>query len=166
MNAMLILIAGLPGTGKTTIARAFANLTGATHLNSDTIRRGLGLMGHYSPEDKDKVYHNLLLRAREALLRQEIVVVDSTFYKEMIREPFCVLAAECGVPLYWVEVQASEQILRQRLSQPRPDSEADFQVYQTIRDQSEPLPKDRLIIQSETETPETAAIKIQKHLKL
>lgn len=163
---MLILIAGLPGTGKTTIARAFATLTGATHFNSDTIRRSLGLMGHYRPEDKEKVYHTLLLRAREALMHQEIVIVDSTFYKETIREPFRVLAADCGVPLYWVEVQASEQILRQRLSQPRPDSEADFQVYQHIRDQSEPLPEDRLIIHSETETPESAAIKIQQYLNL
>jgi len=161
---MLILIAGLPGTGKTTIARAFANRTGATHLNSDSIRRTLGLMGHYSPKDKKKVYDTLLLLTREALLRRETVVVDSTFYKEMIREPFHVLAADCGVSLYWVEVQASEQILRQRLSQPRPDSDADFQVYQNIRDQFEPLPDDRLILNSEMETPESAVIKIQKHL--
>lgn len=161
---MLILIAGLPGTGKTTIARAFANLTGATHLNSDTIRRELGLMGQYRPEDKEKVYNTLLLQTREALLRKETVVVDSTFYKEMIREPFRVLAADCGVPLRWVEIQASEQALRQRLSQPRPDSEADFQVYQNIRNQFEPLSEDRLTLQSEIETPESAAIRIQQYL--
>ena len=85
---MLLLIAGLPGTGKTTIARAFSVLSGATHFNSDTVRRELGLMGHYLPEDKKKVYTSLLQRTREALMRGETVVVDSTFYKDLSRAPF------------------------------------------------------------------------------
>ncbi len=161
---MLLLIAGLPGTGKTTVARAFAVLSGATHLNSDTLRRELGLMGHYAPEDKEKVYNMLIQCAREALLRGDTVVVDSTFFRENIRTPFRALAAECGVPLRWVEVRAGEQILRERLSRPRPDSEADFRVYEKIRDQFEPLPADRLIINTDTETPESAAAKIQQYL--
>ena len=162
---MLLLITGLPGTGKTTVARAFAALSGATHLNSDVLRRELGLMGHYSQEDKEKVYIALLQRAREALLDGKTVVVDSTFYKESIRAPFRALATECGVPLRWVEVQAGEQTLYARLSRPRPDSEADFQVYEKIRDQFEPLPEERLILNTDSETPESAAIKIQQYLQ-
>ncbi len=161
---MLLLLAGLPGTGKTTVACAFAALSGATHFNSDTLRRELGLMGRYAPGDKEKVYAALLQRARKALLRGETVVVDSTFFKEIIRAPFRALAAECGVPLRWVEVQAEEQTLRDRLSHPRPDSEADFGVYENIRDQFEPLPTDRLIIITDMETPESAAAKIQQYL--
>lgn len=161
---MLLLIAGLPGTGKTTVARAFAALSGATHFNSDTLRRELGLMGHYAPGDKETVYATLLQRAQKALLSGSTVVVDSTFFKENIRDPFRALAAECGVPLRWVEVQAGEQTLRERLSHPRPDSEADFGVYENIRDQFEPLPTDRLIVNTDMETPESAAIKIQQYL--
>jgi len=161
---MLLLICGLPGTGKTTIARAFATISGATHLNSDTMRHELGLMGHYSPEDKEKVYSTLFQRTREALLCGETVVVDSTFYKEKIRAPFRALAAECKVPLHWVEVQAGENTLRERLSKPRPDSEADFQVYEKIRDQFEPLPVDRLIVNTDTETPLSAALIIQQYI--
>ncbi len=163
---MLLLIAGLPGTGKTTVARAFASLSGASHLNSDALRRELGLMGHYSPEDKARVYDTLLERAREALLQGKTVVIDSTFFKESIRGPFRVLAASCKVPLRWVEVQADEQSLRERLSHPRPDSEADFEVYQKIRDQFEPLPEDRLLINTDETSPETAAAKIQQYLDL
>ncbi|MDO8368760.1 MAG: AAA family ATPase [Saprospiraceae bacterium] len=161
---MLLLLAGLPGSGKTTVARAFAALSGARHFNSDALRRELGLMGHYRPEDKENVYATLLQRARESLKRGEMVVVDSTFFKESVREPFRALAAECGVPLRWVEVQAEEPTLRLRLSHPRPDSEADFKVYETIRDQFEPLPEDRFIVHTDTETPESAAEKILQYL--
>lgn len=162
---MLLLIAGLPGTGKTTVARAFAALTGATHLNSDVLRRELGLMGHYTPEDKAKVYAALLERTREALLQGATVVVDSTFFKEEIRVPFQQLAEECGVPLRWVEVTAGEETLRERLSRPRPDSEADFAVYEKIRAGFEPLPADRLCLNTDEETPSAAAQKIQQYLQ-
>jgi uncharacterized protein len=105
---MLILFSGLPGSGKTTIARAFSAKCGALHLNSDLLRRELDLMGSYQPGDKQKVYATLLERARAALLGGQQVVVDSTFYKESIREPFRLLAAECAVPLCWVEVRAQD----------------------------------------------------------
>jgi len=145
LRTTLILIAGLPGTGKTTVARAFATLSGSTHFNSDALRREMELMGHYTSEDKAKVYRALLRRTREALLRNETVVVDSTFFQENLRAPFRDLASECGARLLWVEVQASEPTLRKRLSRPRPDSEADLDVYEKIRDQFEPLPDDRLV---------------------
>lgn len=161
---MLLLIAGLPGTGKTTIARAFTALSGATHLNSDTVRKEMGLMGHYGPEDKEKVYKALLARAREALMEGKTVIIDSTFYKETIRAPFRALAEACGAPLRWVEIQTGEQRLKERLSHPRPDSEADFAVYEQIRDQFEPIPEARLILSTDLETPESAAFKIQQYL--
>ena len=36
---MKILIFGLPGSGKTTLAKPFAKLIGATHINADEIRK-------------------------------------------------------------------------------------------------------------------------------
>lgn len=40
---MLIIVTGLPGTGKTTFAEAFAQKGHFIHLNSDLIREALGL---------------------------------------------------------------------------------------------------------------------------
>src|SRR6056300_526898 len=36
---MKILIFGLPGSGKTTLAKPFADLIGGVHLNADTVRK-------------------------------------------------------------------------------------------------------------------------------
>lgn len=160
MNA-LILIAGLPGSGKTTVARAFAQRSGAAHLNSDVLRKTLGMMGHYTAADKAHVYDALLAHTEAALLRGETVVVDSTFYKEAIRTPYEHLAQKYQIPLFWVEVCAGEKSLRERLEQPRPDSEANYGVYLAIREQFEPLPDHRLILNTDDLTPEEAAAKIQ-----
>ena len=146
---MLILISGLPGSGKTTLAKAYAARYGAVHLNSDLLRRELGLMGHYSPEDKEKVYNTLLERTRQLLAEGREVVVDSTFFKESIREPFRHVASGSGARLYWVEVRAPERVIRERLQTPRPDSEADFGVYEKIRDLYEPLGEPHLVLWSE-----------------
>ena len=146
---MLILISGLPGSGKSTLAKAYTARYGAVHLNSDLLRRELGLMGQYRAEDKEKVYSTLLERTRKALLEGREVVVDSTFYKESIRDPFRSVAAGCGVRLYWVEVRAPERVIRERLQTPRPDSEADFSVYEKIRDAYEPLHEPHLVLWSD-----------------
>lgn len=118
---MLILISGLPGSGKSTLARAFTSKTGAMHLNSDLLRRELGLMGDYRREAKEKVYDTLLEQARTALSAGQTVVVDSTFYKKSIREPFRRLAEDCAVSLQWIEVRAQDSTIRERLTKPRPE---------------------------------------------
>ena len=96
---MLILIAGLPGTGKTTLASAYAASEQVLHLNSDALRNELKLRGKYSPETKQKVYNELLLRARKALSQGETVVVDSTFHQASVQRAFFQLAEELRVPL-------------------------------------------------------------------
>ncbi|MEI6411842.1 MAG: AAA family ATPase [Bacteroidota bacterium] len=162
---MLILISGLPGSGKTTLARAFSAQINALHLNSDLIRRALGLLGHYASGDKAAVYVTLQERARASLLQGKDVVIDSTFYKESVRGLFRQLAAHCGAALCWVEVRAQEAVIRERLKTPRPDSEADFAVYEKIRDEAEPLPDPHLLLWSDAETLENMVAATKQYIE-
>lgn len=161
---MLILIAGLPGTGKTTLASAYAASEQVLHLNSDALRNELKLRGKYSPETKQKVYDELLLRARKALSQGETVVVDSTFHQASVQRAFIQLAEELRVPLCWIEVTASENILRERLGHPRPDSEADYTVYEQIRDTADPLPPHRLSLRTDVDSLSILVSKIREYV--
>lgn len=147
--ADLILISGLPGAGKTTLAKAFCEQAAVRHFNSDAVRESLDLRGRYQPDDKARVYATLLEKTRETLLSGQNTVVDSTFYLESIRQPFRQMAADCGAALHWIEVMADEALVRERVGQARPDSEADFVVYQKIKAACEPLTDPHLIIRTD-----------------
>ncbi len=161
---MLILIAGLPGTGKTTIAKAFAQKYGAVHFISDHIRRELGLWGSYRPEDKARVYEELFKRTRDALASGKTVVVDSTFYRAELRQPFVELAENQGVEIKWVLATAPEKILRQRVAAPRPDSEANEAVLEKIQAEFEPLEPPFLTIDTSNGSPDALADAIYHYL--
>lgn len=87
----LVLVGGLPGTGKTTVAHGLADRLGAVVLSSDRVRKELaGLApeagagaafrtGLYSPERTDALYSELLHRAEELLGRGETVVLDASW---------------------------------------------------------------------------------------
>ncbi len=161
---MLILIAGLPGTGKTTIAKAYAKRYGVLHLNSDHIRRELGLWGSYRPEDKARVYEELLDRTRAALTSGKTVVVDSTFYSAELRQAFAELAEKQGIATKWILATAPEETLRQRVSAPRPDSEANEAVLEKIQAAFEPMEPPFLTIDTAGASPESLAEAIHRYI--
>ncbi len=87
----LVLVGGLPGTGKTTLARRLADRFGWAVLRSDEVRKetaGLSpteragaapFEGIYTPESTADVYRELLHRAELALGSGESVVLDATW---------------------------------------------------------------------------------------
>lgn len=161
---MLIALAGLPGTGKTTLAAALARLTGATVLNKDIARAAL-LPGRsqYSDAENDAVVESLSQQA-EDLLRAgaKTVILDGrTFSKRrqverLRRFPLPVLIVECRCP----EQTALERIA----SDPdhlAPDRSA--ALYRRLRDSADALDAD-LVIDTGALKPEDAARLVERHM--
>ncbi|HNT60586.1 MAG TPA: AAA family ATPase [Candidatus Bilamarchaeaceae archaeon] len=83
---MLILISGLPGTGKSRISRGLAPRLNAVHISSDSIRKKLLERRTYSEEEKALVYSEMLSQASKSLSGGKNVVADATFYKKSLRK--------------------------------------------------------------------------------
>jgi aminoglycoside phosphotransferase family enzyme/predicted kinase len=93
----LVLVGGLPGTGKTTLARGLAGLTGATVIRSDVVRKELAGLpadapaaapfgeGIYTAASTTATYAEMLSRAEAALGQGHMVILDASWSDEARR---------------------------------------------------------------------------------
>jgi len=163
---MIILVVGLPGTGKTFFASRLADNMNAVHLNSDRIRSELGEWNQYSDTSKMNVYDAILKRMKDEVHSGKNVIVDTTFYKKEIRDKFFQASVQLHQPLRIIEVKASNETVRLRLSKPRTNSQADYEVYKKIKNEFEPLAEDRLVLFSDQQSLNEMVEKAVGYVKL
>jgi len=139
----LVLVSGLPGTGKSTLSRMLANAGDFEILRSDVIRKEFFPRADstplYSADKTQRVYDECWIRARQRLLAGGRVIVDATFQGEANRQRFLQLAIDSGIRTVWLECTASEEITKLRLDARQGDaSDADWTVYGLVQKQWEP----------------------------
>jgi predicted kinase len=147
-TSVLVIVMGLPGSGKSYFAKRLAKEIDAVYLGSDEIRKELGLMGHYLLDNKLTVYEEMFKRAKEVHQDGKSVVLDGTFFVQQVRDLVIFLAKSLAWKLSIIHIIADEELIAKRLSKPREDSEADMEVYQRIKSEFEPIGEDHLLIQS------------------
>jgi len=145
---MIIVVFGLPGSGKSYFAQRLAYLLSARYENSDRIRRELFALRDYSAAEKNAVYDEILRRMLEAANRNEHIVLDATFYQEHMRERFIQSASGSGREVIFMEIVAEEDIVKSRLMKPREYSEADYAVYLRLKAIFEPFQGKHLVLES------------------
>jgi predicted kinase len=165
---MMIIVFGLPGTGKSTFARALASQRASTHLNTDVIRSQAGLRGQYDAATKAKVYQLLFENTEQLIKEKKEVILDGTFYTAALRKPYQALAIQYQQPLIWIQTTASEATVRERVSKKRVFSEADFAVYQKVKAAFEPLEEEVLTLTTDqlSTTQMLAAVDAFIHTKM
>lgn len=163
---MLIIITGLPGSGKTTLAKALAESLHAVHLNTDIIRSHLGKRGQYDEASKSSIYAKMLKQTESHLHRGETVIVDATFYRNAVRKPYRILSKRYRKKLFWIMVTAAEENIKNRICKKREHSEADFDVYLAIKEAFEPLEQGHLILHSDTLSVDQMVEKAREYILL
>ncbi|MEO5603843.1 MAG: ATP-binding protein [Cyclobacteriaceae bacterium] len=145
---MIVLVGGLPGSGKTYFASRLAKRIKAQCISSDKVRKTLHALGKHSLEDKLAVYKELVIMASSELKLSRIVVIDATFSHRDMRTILVELAKSLSQPLCLLWIYAAEDLIKKRIAGPRENSEADFKVYEKIRDQFQPIDIPHLTIES------------------
>lgn len=151
---LIVMVMGLPGTGKSTFGRQLQKRLGVTYLNTDLVREQLGKKGAYDPQTIQLVYTRMVEQAEQHLQQGEDVIVDATFHLARRREMIYRLARNKGHQLVVVEIKAREATLRERLQESRPHSEAGWEVYRKIRDEYQPPAREHLQLWSDRLTME------------
>jgi len=148
---MIIIVFGLPGSGKSYFALKLAERINARYVNSDLIRRELFDVRKYSREEKMSVYNVMFAEMKKTILQNKSMVLDATFYKKSIRNKFIEAVNEIGKRIIFIEIRAELKIITERLSRKRENSEADYSVYLQIKEVFEPMEEEHLILQSTQE---------------
>ena len=137
----MILVCGLQGTGKTTIAEILAKRQKADLLRSDVIRKKLFTEPRYTDEERKKVYDHMFLEAKRSLEQRKAVILDATFSKQGDRDRAKEISKESDADFQIVEVICPNEVkVAERLGKRVGDaSDADIQVHRRAKAAFEPI---------------------------
>lgn len=162
--AMFIILCGLPGVGKSTVAQAIEQTLAEQHpqrgwvlLRADVLRREIFATRTYSAAETDAIYGELVSRALALLQSSDapgrpaapapVAILDATFTDAALRRRVIHAAEAAGISWLLLHIVADRASVRQRLATRTGDaSEADFAVYLQKLAAFQPLTEPHIVI--------------------
>lgn len=147
----MVLVGGLPGTGKSTVSRPLAERLGGHRVSSDEVRDELfprsddRTTGRYDPVAIDAVYAELLRRATTHLGMGEHVVLDASWLHERHRSAAREVAERTGAVLVELccscPTEVAEDRIERRALTGADASEATVEVARSLATSADPWPQ-------------------------
>lgn len=148
----LVILCGLPGTGKSYFARDLVSRAPFVWLNSDRTRKLLVDRPSYSRREHRRVFSAMHVLTRGYLRDGYSVVFDATNLNERVRGPLYESADAVSVDPLIIRFTAPSELVRRRLTD-RADgageasqSDATWDVYSRMAVADEPVPRPHLLV--------------------
>ncbi len=157
----LIVLSGLPGTGKSHFANELRKRLPLLILESDRLRKVLAPNPRYTRGESHRLFLACHLLIEEYLLRDRMVLLDATNLTEDFRQPLYDIAQRVSVPLVLVRLTAPRDVVRRRLSDrgagmhPSDYSDAGWQIYSRMYPHEEVFDRNHLNVDSSLDISES-----------
>jgi hypothetical protein len=164
--SILVLVMGLPGTGKTSVAKKISQRIDAKKIDNDKVKRKIvpKLLGskfewylktrrRFPFYTRKKVYEAMLFETKNHLNKNKNVVCTGSFYSKKLREIFYDFLISQNIEFYIVNVVCPENILKKRIAkrQIRAKKEeiiATWDIYKKEKSLWQPIEEKHVIIDS------------------
>ncbi len=149
---LLIVVSGLPGTGKSIFSRSLSQRFPLAILETDALRRAMFGQPSYTAWESARLFNACHKLIEELLDKGVPVILDATNLFETHRQRLYHIADRLGVKLILVRVEAPVEAVRERLnarsSTPDPGlhSEADWSVYKKMRSLVQPIGRTHYVV--------------------
>ena len=147
---VLIMMSGLPGSGKSYLSQRLAQQLPAVVVESDRVRKALFPQPTYSAQESTLVHRTCQEVMRRLLKKGVRVVFDATNLVEFQREMLYNLAHRSSARLLIVRTVAPEQVIQERLERRKDStgatSDADWRVYRRMSKREQRIRRTHLCI--------------------
>ena len=152
---ILVVLSGLPGTGKSYFARALADRVPLLVLESDRLRKILfSRPNNSSAAENIRLFSTISRLILEYLVEGLPVVFDATNLRESHRRDVYRIADNLGIPMVPVFCSAQPTVVQRRLERRKADagfdvySDSDWQVYRRLFHSLEPIVRKHITVDS------------------
>ena len=167
IEPVLVVMSGLPGTGKSTLARALASASGAVHLRIDVIEQAIVRSG-LAAQPLGPVGYEVGYALAEDMLRQgHPVIADSVNPLPVTRDAWREVAAKSGVGWVDVEVVCSDPAEYRARVAGRTSDIPDLRLptWAQVQDRDyQPWDRDRIVVDTAQQDVARAVSELQRRI--
>lgn len=118
---LVIMVGGLSGTGKSTLASALRDVLSAELLQTDVIRQELfqpdSPNGKYTAEGRQRVYDGMVSRIESSLQHSPTVILDGTFSRQATRRKVQKIAKDQNARVLQIQCECPRRLAASRVAQ-------------------------------------------------